>query len=146
MPSRFVLTLLALLSWNAAAGGQPATGAPADLAPSPEVERGRYLVHDVAMCVQCHSQRDRRGELLPDRLLEGGPVPVASPFAGPRWAFTAPNLRRAPGYDEEELVRLLTRGITRLGGVPRGPMPPFRMTDEDARAVWAYLRSLSPTR
>ena len=52
---------------------QPATdvAAPARPAPSGEVERGRYLVHHVAMCVQCHSPRDRYGELEQNRLLRG---------------------------------------------------------------------------
>jgi mono/diheme cytochrome c family protein len=106
------------------------------------VERGRYLVHQVAMCVQCHSPRDRSGELLSDRLLRGAAVPVQSPFLGPRWAFSAPNIVRAPGYDQEAFVRLLTTGINNQDRPPRAPMPPFRMTREDAEAVWSYLRSL----
>lgn len=119
-------------------------GAAAGGAMLDRVERGRYLVHHVAMCVQCHSPRDRRGELLDQRLLEGGPVPVESPYTGPRWAFTAPHLKRVPGYTEEEFVRLLRMGLTRNGTRPLAPMPPFRMTEEDARAIWSYLRSLGP--
>ncbi|HVS65212.1 MAG TPA: c-type cytochrome [Thermoanaerobaculia bacterium] len=121
----------------------PADAAAAGVAPD-RVERGRYLVHHVAMCVQCHSPRDRRGELLEQRLLEGGPVPVESPYTGPRWAFMAPHLKRVPGYTEEEFVRLLRIGLTRNETRPLAPMPPFRMTEEDARAIWSYLRSLGP--
>ncbi len=110
--------------------------------PQPRIERGRYLVHDVALCVQCHSPRDRHGKLLPGRLLTGGPIPVTTPFPGPRWAFTAPPIARMNGYTEEDLVRLLSRGVRRDGTPPRGPMPPFRLNEADARAIYAYLRSL----
>lgn len=47
------------------------------------------------------------------------------------------------GYTDEQEIRLLTTGITRNGTPPRPPMPPFRLTREDAAAVVAYLRSLS---
>jgi mono/diheme cytochrome c family protein len=147
----FVLAVLVVVASGGLAGAAaqqpaspPAAGAPAAAAPAAGAARGEYLVHSVAMCVQCHSPRNRQGELLQARLLEGGSVPVQSPYAGPRWAFTAPNLKRIPGYNEEELVRLLSVGVTRLGGTPRGPMPPFRMSEEDARAIWSYLRSLRP--
>ena len=122
----------------------PATAAEdATLVPETAVERGRYLVHDVAMCVQCHSPRDRRGELRTDRLLTGGPVPVSSPYDGPRWAFHAPNLLGVPGYTEEQFVTLMTSGERPDGTMPRGPMPPFRMTERDARDVWQYLKAAS---
>jgi mono/diheme cytochrome c family protein len=146
-----VLALLASGALAAAAtqrAGAPAqdTGAPAASArpESGQTERGRYLAHHVAMCVQCHSPRDRTGELLGERLFEGGPVPVESPFVGPRWAFMAPSIQRVPGYTEVEFVRLLGEGVTRNGTRPLPPMPPFRMTEEDARAIWSYLRSLRP--
>jgi hypothetical protein len=123
---------------------QPAgdVAAPVRSTPSTQHERGRYLVHHVAMCVQCHSPRDRNGQLQQDRLLRGASVPVESPFLGPRWAFNAPNIVRAPGYDRESFVRLLTTGATNQGRPARSPMPPYRMTREDAEAVWTYLRSM----
>ena len=38
-------------------------GSPAADSSPAAVERGRYLTHDVAMCVQCHSPRDDKGEI-----------------------------------------------------------------------------------
>lgn len=107
-----------------------------------DVERGRYLVHHVAMCVQCHTPRDARGNLVDLRLLQGAPVPVRSPYAG-SWAFRAPWLAGLPGLSRNDLVHLLRTGIVpRTGRPPEPPMPPFRMTERDARAVAAYLASL----
>ena len=107
-----------------------------------QIEQGRYLANEVAMCVQCHSPRDRQGELRTDRLFTGGAVPVTNPFDGPRWAFTAPNLRNLPGYTEADFVRLMTTGIRPDGTHPRSPMPPYRMHREDALALWSYLKSI----
>jgi mono/diheme cytochrome c family protein len=106
------------------------------------VEHGRYIVHDVVQCIQCHSPRDENGALLTGRLLMGAPIPLRSPFPGQEWAFHAPRIAGMPGYTEEEGIRLLTHGITRNGQPPRPPMLQFHMTDQDARDVVAYLKSL----
>jgi len=42
------------------------------------------------------------------------------------------------------MVTLLTTGVWRDGKRPRPPMPQFRMTQQDAQAVVAYLKSLNP--
>jgi len=110
--------------------------------PSSEIEHGRYLVHNVALCVACHSPRDENGRLIETRLLSGARIPVASPFAEQPWVYQAPNIRGMTGYTEEEGVRLLTEGITRDGLAPRPPMQQFHMNRDDARAVVAYLKSL----
>src|SRR5690606_30309715 len=91
----------------------------------PDPERGKYLVHHVAMCVQCHSPRDEAGNLDRTRLLTGAPIPVSSPFRGEHWAVRAPSLAGMPGYTAEEMVRLLTKGVNRNGHIPLAPMPPF---------------------
>ena len=111
---------------------------------SPDVQRGAYLVHHVAHCVACHSPRNENGDLLPQRLLKGSPVPVTvPPFPGWSWAPRAPALAGLPGWTDEEAVSFLRTGIIpRLGRPPRLPMPPFRFDEADARAVVAYLRSL----
>ena len=139
------LMVVALVSTLPVVAQTDDAAAAADAQPvaSPSVQRGEYLANDVAMCVQCHSPRDRRGDLLEDRLFLGAPLPVKSPFKGaPRWAFTAPNLRNAPGYTEEEFITFLTTGIRPNGDEARAPMPPYRMDESDAKAVYDYLMSL----
>ena len=89
-----------------------------------------------------HAARGRRA--LDERaLLRGAPIPVESPLAGQKWAFTAPPIAGLPGgWSEADMVRLLTTGVDLNGYTPQPPMPPFRMNDDDARAVAAYLASL----
>jgi mono/diheme cytochrome c family protein len=106
------------------------------------VEHGRYLVHHVAQCVQCHTPRDERGVLDERRPLEGARIPVASPYPNLPWAFSSPKIAGLPGWSDEEALALLTRGKRPNAPAPRGPMPKFQMTDEDARSVVAYLKSL----
>jgi len=115
------------------------------LAAAPEEQktvRGSYLVNHVAMCVQCHTPRDANGDLNRARLLKGAPIPVRSPFPNQTWAFAAPAIAGLPGWTTEDSVTLLTTGRRLNGYMPKRPMPPFRLTREDAEAVVAYLRSL----
>jgi mono/diheme cytochrome c family protein len=108
-----------------------------------QLARGKYLVLHVAMCVQCHTPRNAQGELDQSRLLQGARMPVESPFASQTWAFEAPKIAGLPGgWAEEDLIQLLQTGKGPRGTAPRPPMPPFRMTAEDAAAVTAYLKSL----
>lgn len=119
----------------APAGGIAATG---------DVARGRYLTHSVAMCVQCHTPRNADGTLDETRIFQGAAIPVESPFRGQEWAIQAPAIAGLAGFNEEDELSLLTTGHRRDGHVPKPPMPPFRLSNEDARAVIAYLRSLRP--
>lgn len=105
------------------------------------VARGEYLVNSVAMCVQCHSARDLRGDLIPQERLKGGAMPVGKPSWGSAWAFRTPALAGLPGFTDEQIVMLLTEGHAGDRPRPMPPMPPFRMTKDDALAVVAYLRS-----
>ncbi len=106
-------------------------------------QRGAYIVHHVAMCIYCHTPRDEEG--VPDmrQLLRGAPMPIDSPFPRQTWAFQAPKIAGLPGgWTEDDMVRFLQTGVSPTGYRPRPPMPPFRMNEEDARAVAAYLESL----
>lgn len=123
---------LGLTALLAADGGDP-TG---------DVERGRYLVHDVAQCIQCHTPRDAHGNLHADRLLQGAVIPLSSPYDTVPWAFEAPRIAGLANYEPEAVVFLLRNGHRANGKRPRRPMPTFRMTEEDARDVVAYLTSL----
>jgi len=107
------------------------------------VQHGKYLVHHVAMCVICHTPKTREGKLIETELLHGAPIPVKDPYPGRPWALRAPRLAGLPGgWNESSLVRFLQTGKTPQGNGVRPPMPPFRMSEIDARAVVAYLKSL----
>ena len=108
-----------------------------------QIDRGRYLVEGAAMCGQCHSPRNDKGELQMDQWLHGGPVPLLTPKGyAKKWAYKAPRLAGLPQHTDEQLVTLLTTGVNRDGREPMPPMPPYRMTADDARAIAAYLRSV----
>jgi mono/diheme cytochrome c family protein len=105
------------------------------------VARGDYLTHSVAMCVQCHSPRDGRGNILTAEEFKGAPIPVQGPAWLPDWAIRTPAIAGLPGMTDEQVISILTTGRTADRDPPRRPMPPFRLSREDAEAVVAYLRT-----
>lgn len=115
---------------------------PAEPTGQTQIERGRYLVNHVAKCIECHTPRDSQGRIDRNRLLEGAPIPVTSPFPNRQWAFQAPAIAGLPGWNRREAVYLLMHGRRENGQVPRGPMPQFGMNRQDAEAVVSYLLSL----
>ena len=116
----------------------PQQPAPVD---SSAAARGEYLTTRVAMCVQCHSGRDRQGEILESEKFKGGAIPFTSPYPGPEWAVKAPALAGLPGFTDAQVIALLTEGRATDRPAPRRPMPPFRMSRQDAEAIVAFLRS-----
>jgi mono/diheme cytochrome c family protein len=117
--------------------------APQAQAPSAgSAARGEYLANSVAMCVQCHTPRDRAGHLLEAQKFRGGAMPLQSPYPDRPFAFSAPNIAGLPGFTDEQVLQLLTEGKAEGRRLPEPPMPPFRMSREDALAIIAYLRTL----
>jgi mono/diheme cytochrome c family protein len=109
-----------------------------------KIERGRYITHDVAMCVQCHTPRDESGTLIESKAFMGATFPVGPPGFIPEaeWCIATPRVAGLPGFTDDEAVEFFMTGA-RLGRhQPKWPMPPFRMNRADAEAVVAYLRSL----
>ena len=81
-----------------------------------------------------------------------GPQPVAArgairwvPADAPttNWPLTAPRIGGNPPASDADMVKLLTTGIWTTGKPLRFPMMPFRMNEADAKAVVAYLKSLT---
>ena len=108
------------------------------------IDRGKYIVNQIAMCSECHTPRNAAGQLQTTAYLLGASVPVpAPPFANINWALKAPAIAGLNGYSEQQGIRLLMEGITRDGRQPNPPMPRFRMNRSDAEAVVAYLKSLN---
>jgi mono/diheme cytochrome c family protein len=109
------------------------------------VNRGRYIVEDVAVCSQCHTPRNSAGDLERGQWLEGAPVWLLPARPMGDWPLQAPRIAGSPGGSDADMIRLLTTGVWRDGQRLRPPMPQFRMSREDAETVVAYLRSLTPS-
>lgn len=107
-----------------------------------DVIRGKYLVEDVAQCGRCHTPVAKTGERDRFRKLQGGPLDFSPTVAPLNWAMSAPRIAGKPPGTDEEFVRLMMTGISRTGAPLRRPMPQFHMTQADAEAVLAYLKSI----
>lgn len=110
-----------------------------------EIERGRYLVEEVAKCPECHTPRDETGALKSNAWLEGAPIWITPVKPIQNWAEQAPPLAGFPSYTEEEGERILEKGTGPEGEVLRPPMHVYHMSHEDAKAIIAYLSSLPRT-
>lgn len=124
----------------------PKKGDTASAAPLPatnaEIERGKYIVNNVAMCPQCHTPRDANGALDTRHSLEGGPELFQPPYPDPNWPLKAPRIGGHPPASDQDMIKLLTTGIWTDGKPLRLPMMPFRMSEADAKAVVGYLKSV----
>jgi cytochrome c553 len=134
-----------------------------------QVERGRYLV-GITGCHDCHSPKVQG--MTPDltRALSGRPGTTPLPSAtksevhasldltawtGP-WGYSvASNLTPDPAtgigtrYNEASFIATMRTGKKPNGTAILPPMPSEvyqNMTDEDLRAIFAYLRTLKPLR
>lgn len=112
--------------------------------------RGHYLVESVLGCGDCHSDRDWS--------LYGGPARSAAlagagclgPEAGAPGRICMPNITPDPvtgigAWSDGEILRAIREGIGRDGRAlfPMMPYSEYRkLSDEDAQAVVAYLRSV----
>jgi mono/diheme cytochrome c family protein len=106
------------------------------------VARGKYIVEEVAKCINCHTPRDANGDIDRTQLLMGAPVFFQPAQRVADWPQICPRIGGTPPGTDEEMVTLLTTGIWNTGKPLRDPMPKFHMTREDAQAVVAYLKSM----
>jgi mono/diheme cytochrome c family protein len=112
------------------------------------VERGAYLAR-IMDCAGCHTPGAFQGQPELSRHLAGGEIGFEIPGLG---VFFPPNLTPdvATGlgeWSEEDLVRAVREGV-RPDGRLLTPAMPWRsyaaLTDADALALAAYLKSLPP--
>jgi mono/diheme cytochrome c family protein len=137
-----VLTLIVSVSGQQKPAASPTSAPQAGSRVTGNLEHGRYLVEQVIQCWQCHSSRDAQGNLIVGTKFRGGAMPVRPTFTAD-WPNQIPRIAGLPGYDDDQAMRLLTQGAIRWDGRQlRPPMPPFRMSPQDAADVIAYLRSL----
>jgi mono/diheme cytochrome c family protein len=113
------------------------------------VERGAYLVHRIAACGNCHTPRDQDGKPIADQELAGGVVVNA-----PIFRAVSPNITPDPEtgigkWTDDQIVSAIHNG-KRPDGTTIGPPMPIgfyrNMSDTDARAIVAYLRTVKPVK
>jgi cytochrome c553 len=108
------------------------------------IGRGQYIVEHVGMCNDCHTPRDEKGQLILSKALQGAPI-GSTPIHPMPWADYAPPIAGLPPhFTPEQMATFLQTGKRPDGSTPRPPMPPYRLSHEDAVAVTAWLRSLKP--
>ncbi len=107
-----------------------------------DVQRGRYLVEEVAKCPECHTPRNERGELRQDAWLSGASIWIQPVAHIPNWADRAPALAGFPSFTQEQGERILEKGTGPEGEELRPPMHIYHMNHADAKAIIAYLKSL----
>lgn len=114
--------------------------------------RGAYLAR-ITGCVGCHTPRAPDGGVVEGRLLSGGDHTIAA--AGNRGRFYPPNLTPdmetgIGSWQPRDIVKAIKTGTTPDGRVLSTAMPwrsqYDRLTDSDAMAIAAYLKSLPPIR
>lgn len=113
------------------------------------VERGEYLAHYVAVCMDCHSKRDFAKFSLPPTPGTYGigasfPFGEAEGIPGEIWA---PNItpKRLSTWTDEEIARAVAHGVNKAGDTLFPIMPYInysRMAKDDLYAIIAYLRTL----
>jgi len=111
--------------------------------------RGKYLSQSVAYCDQCHTPRNRLGQLVKKYYMAGGSNPGKSEVH----PNLTPHMEKGLGkWSEDDIVLFLTSGEK-----PNGEMADHNQimvekiedsyshfTEQDKAAIAAYLKSLAP--
>lgn len=117
------------------------------------IERGKYLAHHVSLCMDCHSHRDFNQ-------FSGPPVEGTEGMGGDEFNqligvpgvvyarnITPDTVNGIGKWTDEEIARVITRGITKNGDTlfPIMPYPHYNtMSKEDIYSIIAYIRTLKP--
>jgi mono/diheme cytochrome c family protein len=111
-----------------------------------QVDRGKYLVEEVAKCQDCHTPKTAEGTLDKTKWLKGGTLDFAPIHESPGWHKTAPDLTGSGSlfkrWEAKGITAFLMTTKNPRGNKADPPMPDYHLSKEDAEAVVAYLKSL----
>ncbi len=118
---------------------------------SPErVERGRYLVEHVSMCLDCHSEKQPQYLAAPYKEgTEGMGGFTWTTESIPFGTVVAPNITPVGlgSWTDGEIIRAIRTGVTKDGDALT-PIMPFHeyshLSDSDVEDVVAFLRQMKP--
>jgi mono/diheme cytochrome c family protein len=124
---------------------QPVTAPVPDPDLSDQLKRGAFLVR-MASCADCHTAQER-GKVKPGFEFGGGLLfnpPTGTVMA----ANITPDASGTSYYDEDLFVQAMRTGNVKAR--PLSPIMPWyfyrNMTDDDLKAVFAYIRTLKPVK
>jgi len=124
-----------------AAGAEPGTageGGAGGVGPSAAVERGAYLVRSVALCGGCHTA-SAGTELAGNPAFKGGALPAPN---------LTPDSTGIGDWTDSQIKNAFRNGIDDSGRQLDPAMPYWlfhNISDDDADAIVAFLRSLPPS-
>src|SRR5258708_6492124 len=110
------------------------------------IDRGKYLVEEVAKCQMCHTPKLDSGEMDKSKWLKGAVLDFQPMKEVTGWHKTSPDL--TPGsrlwsrWGEGAILKYLTTGLAVNGKPADPPMPAYKFSANDAEAVLEYLKSL----
>ena len=112
---------------------------------STPVARGQYLV-TLASCGHCHTPRDAQGQYLPGMAFAGGNMFQYDSKTPAASANLTPSSSGIPYYTEALFLETIRTGRVRERKITDlMPWGHYRgMTDEDLKAIFAYLQTLAP--
>lgn len=120
------------------------------VASAESIERGRYLAEHVAVCVDCHSERDWTrfaGPVVPGTEGRGGQR-FGHEVGVPGNVYASNITPAAMGrHSDGELIRAMTDGVTK-DGRPLFPLMPYQglaqACERDREAIVTWVRGLRP--
>lgn len=131
----------------------PKVGPPQQLtveSTSERIERGKYLAHHVALCIDCHSERNYDLYTAPPKAgTEGqGDEAFDENMGFPGNIYSKNITPSAIGeWSDGELFRAITSGV-RKNGEPLFPIMPYpnyaQLDPEDIYSIMTYIRTLAP--
>jgi mono/diheme cytochrome c family protein len=142
--SRLLLLCVVLLSAIFLIAANMATDGAVGQTPASrsDVERGKYLVEQVAKCRECHTPRDDQGQLKTSAWLAGATIRIQPVARISNGADSAPPLAGLPSLTDAQMETVLEKGTGPEGETLRPPMPIDHLHRMDAKAIIAYLKLL----
>ena len=98
-------------------------------------------------CGNCHTPKDASGSPIMDRELSGGITFTIPPFNGTASNITPGRETGIGTWTDEEIITAIREGKSKDGRIIFPPMavPTYNnMSDDDVRAIVAYLRTVAP--
>ena len=141
MTNRFLFALASiialLIATNARVQGQ---------APDAKMQRGKYLVEEVARCQECHTPKAEGGDFDKAKWLKGAKLEVAPIGTIQGWHAASPDITSTSAlwqrWGQDGLTKFLETANNPRGGKAGAPMPAYMMSHDDADAIVTYLKSL----